>query len=231
MSWDEELVPIASLQHYIFCPRQCALMYVEQQWEENLLTVEGRLLHEKADSGATEERGGVRIARALPLRSERYGLVGKADVVEFIPAPSPSMGKSLSNCEGFWVVHPVEYKHGTYKPDLSDHIQLCAQALCLEEMLSCEITQGCIYYARPRRRQVVMFHEDLRRATIECIANVRQLLESATTPAPVYTSKCHQCSLVELCMPQLDPLRMRSKTYLEEMRREALRNPPFSEHL
>jgi CRISPR-associated exonuclease Cas4 len=187
---ESELIPLSALQHLIFCERQCALIHNEQLWAENRLTAEGRHLHEKADSGDAETRGPIRIARSLPVRSLKLGLVGRADVVEFHYG-----GDKLT------AVIPIEYKRGHAKFDDSDRVQLCAQALCLEEMLGISVPTGGIYYATPRRRADVVFDEGLRRTTEETIKRLHELLESGVTPRVQRQPKCDSCSLLALCLP------------------------------
>ena len=142
MSYSEDdLIMISALQHFAFCPRQCALIHIEQVWTESGLTAEGRIMHEKVHEEQRESRGAVRIECGIPLRSLRLGLIGKADVVEF-----HRIGK------GVWQPFPVEYKRGKPKPDHCDKVQLCAQAMCLEEMLSVPVPEGALFYGRTRRR-------------------------------------------------------------------------------
>ncbi len=186
---ESDLVPL-SAQHYLYCPRQCALIHLEGAWSENVYTAEGRILHEGADSGKVEVRHGLRIVRALPLRSLRYGLVGRADVVEFHTTPH---GRQP---------YPVEYKRGRPKPDNPDAVQLCAQALCLEEMLETDVPEGALYYGQRKRRTVVPLDAALRRRTVETVESVRTLLAAERTPPPAADERCRACSLLELCLPQ-----------------------------
>jgi CRISPR-associated exonuclease Cas4 len=189
---EDELVPLSALQHIQFCERQCALIHIEGLWAENRLTAEGRNLHERADSGESESRGPVRTARSLPLRSLRLGLTGRADVVEFYYD-----GSVLT------AAIPIEYKRGRDKTDDSDRVQLCAQALCLEEMLGISIPAGALFYATPRRRTDVLFDESLRRTTEDAVTRLHALLDSGITPRIPRQPKCDGCSLFELCMPEV----------------------------
>jgi CRISPR-associated exonuclease Cas4 len=188
---EEELVMISALQHYSFCPRQCALIHIEQVWQESGLTAEGRILHERVHEQEGESRAGVRIERGLPLRSLRLGLVGVADLVEF-----QKIGKNL------WRPFPVEYKRGKPKLDRCDEVQLCAQAMCLEEMMKVEVPQGALFYGKTRHRYDVAFEEALRKETEETARQVHDLIASGKTPKPVYEKKCRQCSLFEVCLPK-----------------------------
>lgn len=182
---EEALIPLSALQHFLFCPRQCALIHVEQLWAENEATAEGRVLHERADSGQSDRRRGVRVLRSLTLRSFALGVMGKADVVE------------MHN----QIPYPVEYKRGQPKAHRADEVQLCAQALCLEEMFNHPVPQGALFYGATRRRLEVVFDEALRDLTQDVARQTRALLASEQTPPPVTKSGCKQCSLQNLCMP------------------------------
>ncbi|MBZ9713505.1 CRISPR-associated protein Cas4 [Deinococcus multiflagellatus] len=181
-----EEVMLSALQHFVFCPRQCALIHVEQVWAENEFTARGQQHHDRAHGGGTEERGGVRTLRALPLVSRQHGLAGVADVVEVLPGGSP---------------RPVEYKSGRARPRLADEVQLCAQALCLEEMFGVSIPEGFIYHAASHKRRVVAFTPALRQAVLEARDGVRELLRRQTLPPPAADDRCLQCSLLDLCEP------------------------------
>lgn len=196
---EDELAPISALQHLLFCERQCALIHIERLWEENALTADGRHMHERSDEETAETRDGVRISRSLPLRSLKWGLCGKADVVEFIPDP---LGVTVPGLSGKYRLLPVEYKRGRPKSDASDRTQLCAQALCLEEMFATDISSGALFYGRPRRRLEVGFDASLRESTISVIAKLHQLLLSGRTPPAIADSRCTSCSLVHTCLPQ-----------------------------
>ena len=203
---DDDLIMISALQHYAFCPRQCALIHIEQVWTESGLTAEGRIMHEKVHDQDNESRGSVRIARGVPLKSMRLGLVGVADVVEF-----HNVGK------GTWQPFPVEYKRGKPKPDHCDAVQLCAQAICLEEMLSVPVPEGALFYGKTRRRSDVVFGEALRSETEETAEKARNLIARGITPPPVYAKRCERCSLVADCMPKKIAKRPSAKRYLERM--------------
>jgi CRISPR-associated exonuclease Cas4 len=187
---EDNLAPLSALQHLQFCERQCALIHIEGLWAENRLTAEGRHLHEKADSGESESRGPIRTARSLPLRSLRLGLAGRADVVEL-----HYDGSKLE------AAIPIEYKRGRDKLDDSDRVQLCAQALCLEEMLGMSVPSGALFYATPRRRTDVLFDKALRQTTENTAARLHELLDLGITPRVPRQPKCDGCSLLELCLP------------------------------
>ncbi len=198
---EDALLPISALQHLVFCERQCALIHLERLWSDNPLTVEGSDMHARAhDEAASEVRGDVRIARGIALRSFRLGLVGQADVVEFHRAESGA-GVSLPNASGAWVPFPVEYKRGRPKRGVADRVQLCAQALCLEEMLGARLQGGALFYGESRRRLSVAFDEALRASTEETAERLHLLLDQRLTPRARREPKCERCSLIGLCMP------------------------------
>ncbi|MDD4456010.1 MAG: CRISPR-associated protein Cas4 [Syntrophotalea acetylenica] len=183
-------LPLSALQHYLYCPRQCALIHVEKVWVENQFTAEGRLLHLRADSGSSGRRGGIAEDRSVPVRSRALGLYGVADVVEMRP-----------NAQGREVPYPVEYKRGSPKIEDWDRVQLCAQAMCLEEMLGVSLQEGAIFYGKPRRRERVSFHAELRAAVEKACQELHAMMEHAATPAAVRTKRCRACSLKGRCMP------------------------------
>ena len=191
---EDDLLPLSALQHLLFCERQCAFIHIEQMWAENLFTAEGRIMHERVDSGRGESRGNVRLALGLPLRSLRLGLTGKADVVEFHREEGEA-GASL------WRPFPVEHKRGRPKKEAWDEVQLCAQAMCLEEMLGVEVSKGALFYGKTRRRVDVAFDADLRRETEETALKLHDLVASGRTPPPVCTPGCERCSFLESCLP------------------------------
>jgi len=177
-------VPISAIEHYSYCPRQCALIHVEQTFDENLFTIRGRIAHERADSGDDAANRGVETARSIPLWSEQFGLRGKADVVEFrVDGP-----------------YPVEYKVGRWVGVHAD-LQLCAQALCLEEMLGDPVRRGAIYYHAVRRRREVLFDEALRQQTVSVIASIRSILHEQSLPPAPNDARCPNCSLINACLP------------------------------
>ena len=216
MYTEDQLIPISALQHLIFCPRQCALIHLEQAWQENFFTAEGRNMHEKVHESDVESRGDVRIMRGLRLQSLRFGLVGQADVVEFIRSDT---GISVDQAEGLYQPYPVEYKRGKPKLDDSDTVQLCAQALCLEEMMQIDIPEGALFYGRPRRRHIVVLDYDLRARTEQVIDEVHILFADQVTPKADYIKKkCAACSLVQLCMPKVTGIRKDVAGYLAKAR-------------
>ncbi len=189
---DIEFIPISALQHYLYCPRQCALIHVEQLWAESRHTAEGRVLHERVDKPQGERRRGVRTVTAMPLAHAGLGLTGIADVVEFHQGADGE------------IAFPVEYKRGRPKAHRADEVQLCAQGLCLEAMLNQSIAEGALFYGETRRRMAVPFDAELRQLTHDTITATRALLTSDKTPKAPYSAKlCDACSLVDLCQPKL----------------------------
>lgn len=182
---------ISALQHILFCPRQCGLIHIEKIWAENLYTAEGRILHERADEGGLESRGNTKICRSVHICSRKYGIHGIADVVEYTKASET------------WIPRPVEYKRGKPKKYHEDEVQLCAQALCLEEMHHLHIPNGDLYYGKVRRRKVINFDLELRNLTVATIRELKDMIQRKATPLAEYTPvKCDHCSLIDHCMPQ-----------------------------
>lgn len=186
---DTRLIPLSALQHYDFCPRQCALIHNEQIWAENYLTAQGQLLHERVDGGEPETRKGIRYERGVAVSVPKLGLTGKLDLIEHELAS----GNYL----------PVEYKRGRPKVADCDRIQLCAQGLCLEEMLSRPVGKGALWYWQTRHREVINFDDALRQKTLQIIASVRSLFISGETPKAKFEKKCKACSLLDLCNPSV----------------------------
>jgi len=191
MYTESDCIALSALQHYVFCPRQCALIHLEQVWNENQYTAEGRAMHERADSAETSYRKGVKVARSVALRSLALGVSGIADVVEW--------HRQKDGLKPF----PVEYKRGKPKKHDADKVQLCAQAMCLEEMLSCIIPSGALFYGQTMHRLDVVFDEALRSKTVAAANGVHELFASGVTPPPEFGPKCRQCSLIDTCMPNV----------------------------
>ncbi len=192
MSNEADLIPLSALQHYLFCPRQCALIHVEQAWAENAATAEGRVMHKRVDENAAELRRGVRTVTSMPLRSLRLGVSGIADVVELHRAPN-----------GGWLPFPVEHKRGRPKAHRADEVQLCAQAMALEEMFGVDVPDGALFYGQPRRRTPISFDTALRTLTQTIADATRALLSVGHTPRAAYDIKrCDACSLIDICRPR-----------------------------
>lgn len=204
---EDNLLQLSSLQHLVFCKRQCALIHIEQLWVENVLTAEGKIMHNKVDTANRESRGNIRIEYGVPMRSLRLGLIGKADVVEF--------HKKDDN----WIPFPVEYKHGKPKIDNCDKVQLCAQAMCLEEMMNVEIPEGALFYGQTRHREDVQFDAGLRKETEEAAKQLHELIEAGITPKADYSARCEKCSLLEQCLPKVSK---KASSYLAKVIAEEL---------
>ena len=183
---DANPIAISALQHYVYCPRQCALIHVEQVFDDNVYTARGQAVHRLVDTPGYEIKAGIKVERALPLWSDRLGLIGKADVVEFHPGGA---------------VFPVEFKHGRKREKIHDDIQLAAQAMCLEEMLGVTVPLGAIYHASSRRRREVLITPELRLAVETTVNAVRQMIEQRMLPPPVNDERCRACSLIDACQP------------------------------
>lgn len=188
---EELYILLSALNQYLFCPRRCALIHVEGVFDENAYTVQGTLLHDRTDTPGVEERPGVRIARAVPLYSNRLGVVGKADVVEF-----------HRQADGLEVPYPVEYKRGRRRQWDNDDVQVCAQALCLEEMMGVGVPAGAVFHAASKRRREILFDDALRTLTERTVQDVRRLLVEGRVPLAVLMPKCDGCSLREVCLPE-----------------------------
>ena len=215
---DDDLLMLSGIQHIAFCERQWALIHIEQQWQENLRTFEGRSLHERVDDPFfTESRGTMLVCRSVPLLSRILGLNGVADVVEFHKAPEKTPSTiSFADKEGFWLLYPVEYKRGKPKPDDRDAVQLCAQAICLEEMLGVTVAEGSLYYGQTRRRQIVAFDITLRKRVAELAEQMHTLFRDGITPPPRKTQSCRECSLVEICLPKIERKHHTVSRYIEK---------------
>lgn len=212
---EDEYLLLSGIQHYAFCPRQWALIHIEDMWQENYLTASGRVLHNKAHSGdLVEKRGDLIILRSVKVSSSRLGISGECDVVEFHKSEK---GIPLMNYEDLWIPYPVEYKRGKTKLDDCDRLQLCAQAVCLEEMLCCEIEKGALFYGEPRRREVVTFSDELRKSLETATEAMHKLFSRQHTPKAKIGKHCSSCSLKDLCLPKLSGKPENSvRKYLEE---------------
>lgn len=210
----EEWLPLSGIQHFVFCRRQWALIHIEQQWHDNALTIEGHLLHHRVDDPFfTEKRGGVITARSVPVASSTLGLTGICDVVEFT---STNEGIKLPERAGFYQPAPIEYKRGRKKHDACDEAQLCAQAMCLEEMLITTIPRGYVFYAQTRHREEIHFSDDLR-ALVRKVANeMHEHFRRGHTPRVKPSKACRSCSLAELCLPDLQTTTVTASRYIQQ---------------
>lgn len=210
----DELLPLSGIQHFLFCRRQWALIHVETQWRENVLTAEGRIMHERVDAPFfTETRNGVITARSVPVASYTLGLSGVCDVVEFTQSPD---GVHLPNRQGLYLAAPVEYKRGKPKREPVDEAQLCAQAMCLEEMLSIHIPQGYLYYGQTRHREPVELTESLRQLVREMSIEMHAYFQRGYTPKVKTSKACRSCSLAEICLPVLQENVLSASKYINQ---------------
>jgi CRISPR-associated exonuclease Cas4 len=210
----DDLLPLSGIQHFLFCRRQWALIHVERQWQENALTTEGRFMHKRTDDPFfTEVRNGVITARAVPVASYRIGLSGVCDVVEFTASTD---GVRLPGRDGLYLAAPVEYKRGKEKHDHSDETQLCAQAMCLEEMLSLTIPTGYMYYGQTRHRVQVDFTAELRTLVKEMSGEMHNYFSRGYTPRVKPFKGCRSCSLADVCLPLLEKKAITASRYLKQ---------------
>jgi CRISPR-associated exonuclease Cas4 len=218
---EDEFLPISALADLLYCERRGALHHLEFMWEDNVFTATGSLLHEHADEYEVEVRGDLRIVRGLRLRSLRLGLTGKADVVEFHRIPEDGTGLLLEGLPGLWQPTPVEYKRGALRKEDGYEVQLCAQAMCLEEMLNVDIPKGAIYYGKTRRRLEITFCDTLRQKTETAAARLHQLMGSHITPKATPGPRSQRCSLNGLCVPRAMASHSRVDSYLKHLLNEA----------
>lgn len=201
---EEDYLMISGIQHFVFCRRQWALIHIDQQWAENVLTAEGEWIHKNAhDENFKEKRAGLLTVRGLRVSSARLGVSGQCDVVEFTRQEEGGDGAVLRGHRGLWQVCPIEYKHGKDKEDTSDVLQLCCQAMCLEEMLACRISHGDIFYHAIRRRRRIELTEGLREQTKAMLLEMHQYFSRGYVPQAKSSRKCQSCSLKEICLPKL----------------------------
>ncbi|MDN7026033.1 CRISPR-associated protein Cas4 [Methanoculleus sp. FWC-SCC1] len=216
---DEELLALSGIQHFCFCRRQWALIHVERQWEENLRTAEGHLIHKRVDDPFfIESRGDVVISRAFPLVSYSLGFYGVADIIEYIRSEN---GVSLPGHEGSWMMRPVEYKRGKPKIDERDEVQLCAQAICIEEMFDIHVGRGDFYYNEIRRRVPLRFSDELRDRVYSLSDEMHDIFAKGITPPAETSRNCSLCSLQNICMPKLTKKSPSVRRYVRKHMTEA----------
>ncbi len=212
---EEDLLLLSGIQHIAFCERQWALIHVEKQWMENIHTFEGQVLHERVDDPYFKEIRKDRVtARSIPVVSYHLGLYGIADVIEFVRVDDPGNSVALPKRKGFWFPNIVEYKRGKPKKDDCDNVQLCAQAICIEEMFNIKLEKGSIYYGKIRHREQVSFDSDLRQKTEDLAKLMHKLFDEGITPKAKYKKACRSCSLFDICIPKMPKSRV--KNYLQE---------------
>lgn len=216
MTYEEtDYLLLSGIQHYAFCPRQWALIHIEEQWNENYLTTSGRIMHNKAHEGdSVEKRGDLIICRGLKVRSTKLGISGECDIVEFHKS---ELGICIKGYNGLWIPHPVEYKRGKSKFDDSDRLQLCAQAFCLEEMLNTKINRGAIFYGEPRRREEVNFTLNLRNTLTNIVKEMHNMYIYRITPNAIKGRSCQKCSIKDSCLPSIEETKKASVIkYMED---------------
>lgn len=211
MFGEEDLLPLSGLQHLAFCERQCALIHVDGCWAENRLTAKGRILHRKVHDGSDGLEADRLVLRGVRLRSLHLGLHGVADVVEFHPDEE---GITLNDRPGTWIPFPVEYKNGRPKKGDEDRVQLCAQAMCLEDVLEIPISVGAIFYGKTRRRIEVEFDQHIRQRTSSLASRFHEMVDQGNLPEPTVRPACKSCSLQDACMPKVVG---RASTYVQQM--------------
>lgn len=210
---EEDYLMLSGLQHFAYCRRQWALIHIEQQWMENERTIDGHLFHSVAhDKARTEKRGNLLVTRGLHIHSAQLGMSGICDVVEFHKS---TKGISLASYDGLWEPYPVEYKKGLPKFNEADELQLCGQAICLEEMLLCHIPNGSLFYGENRRRKAVEFTEQLRKKVYDMAKEMHELWRKGHTPKVRPQKGCNACSLKEICIPRLGKVKTVSAYYRE----------------
>jgi CRISPR-associated exonuclease Cas4 len=220
---EEEFLPISLLQHFLFCPRRAALVHIEGIWSDNIFTALGQNMHERVHTTEIETRKDLRVTRGLLLRSFTMGVTGKADVVEFHRLDETESNTAtpesirLKGIRGLWRAYPVEYKSGHLRHEAGYEIQLCAQAICLEEMLSTQVAEGSIYYGKTGRRLDLVFDSKLRLATETACSQLHSLLGGNTTPPAKYEPKCGKCSLLDFCLPQVVGKSKSVKSYMDRV--------------
>jgi len=216
---EDQFLPVSALQHVIFCERRAALVCLERQWLDNVSTMEGNVLHEIAHKAETENRNMVKIARSLWIRSHQLGIYGRADIVEFemLTDQDTRPGVALTVETGFWRPFPVEYKRGRLREEMSFDTQLCAQGLCLEEMLGIHVHSGAIYFGQPHRRLIVLFNESLREQTRNAAFRLHEIVDSGVTPKARPEAKCRFCALNDLCLPNIQKYHKNITDYIRRL--------------
>ena len=201
---DDQMLMLSGIQHYMFCPRQWALIHIEQQWDENRLTAEGQLLHQTVDNPAYRQKNGdVITLRAVHIASHTLGLYGITDAIELLPSDVPANAITHPRYPGFWKPYPIEYKRGHRKPDERDEVQLASQVICLEEMYGVHIPEAALFYNETRHKEVVTIDEHLRQLTYELSDAMHKTFESGFTPKAEERRGCRSCSLIDICTPEL----------------------------
>ena len=212
---DDELIPISYISQFEYCKRRAGLLFLEQQWNENVHTAEGSIVHERVHSGFNESRGDLVLLRDISIVSYKLGLVGKTDCIELTRNPH---GDILPGLDGKWLICPVEYKHGDVRDELEYELQVCAQAICIEEMCDCHIEYGYLFYEGAHRRLQVIFNDEKRSKVEKTVAELHKMQQNGDTPAAIKTSRCNGCSMYDVCLP--NKLKNPS-SYLQKLMKDA----------
>ena len=216
MYTEDDMLMLSGIQHYMFCPRQWALIHIDQQWEDNRLTMEGHLLHANVDNPAYRQKNGNIITlRSVAIASKKLGLYGFTDAVELHPVAKDEVGIHHKSYKGVWMPYPIEYKRGKPKRTLVDEVQLAAQVMCLEEMYGIDIPSGALYYGETRHREVVTISQKLRDVTMQCSESMHRIFNSNVVPNIAKSSRCRNCSLIDICMPSIEKC-SKVSTYLKK---------------
>ncbi len=215
MYTEDEMLMLSGIQHYMFCPRQWALIHIDQQWEENKLTAEGQILHKNVDDPFYRQKNGDSIIlRSIHIASKELGVYGLTDAVELISSDSPENSITHNRYKGFWKLYPVEYKRGRPKYDETDEVQLAAQVMCLEEMYGVEISYGALYYDAVKHREVIAVTEELRNLTRECAGQMHEMFRNGIIPKANRRPRCRSCSISNICLPEIND-RPKVSSYLK----------------
>lgn len=219
MYHESDFIMLSALQHFTFCSRRCALVHTEQLWAENIMTAQGEILHERVHSEEKEKRGDTVFVRGLQIYSAKLGITGQTDLVEFRKADSK--GVKLPGYDGLWKPFIVEYKRSKPKDTHAYMVQLTAQSMCLEEMFGVNITEGAVYYGMKKKRETVIFTDELKSETEKLCYKLHELLDSGKTPPAVYSKRCKNCSMIEFCMPKSCGGKKTVGEYLKKMLEES----------
>lgn len=202
---EDDMLMLSGIQHFLFCPRQWALIHIDQQWDENRLTTEGQLLHKNVDNPSYRQKNGDTITlRAVSIASKRLGLYGVSDAIELHPTNDENLGIKHKSYLGNWIPYPIEFKRGKPKITDIDKVQLAAQVMCLEEMHNINIDEGAIFYGETRHREIVRIDDDLRQLTTNCAEEMHRIYSTGIIPKAQKTKQCKNCSLKDICMPELE---------------------------
>ncbi len=217
MYTEEEMLMLSGIQHFMFCPRQWALIHIEQQWADNKLTTEGHILHQNVDNPFYRQKNGDTITlRSLHIASQELGLYGITDAVELLPSDSSEDSITHPRYKGYWKPYPVEYKRGRPKRNETDEVQLAAQVMCLEEMYGINIPYGALFYNEIKHREIIAISDALRQTTMRCARQMHDIFKGGTMPSAGKTPRCRSCSLKDICMPELNDC-IQVKTYLNKL--------------